>query len=478
MLRKRDVTDGVVVKAVYPNQGIVLGSEGEKIFVKGVLPGQKVRVRITKKRETHLTGRLMEVISRSPDETERSECSAFPECGGCLAQYLPYEKQLAWKERQMLDLFEPALALQREEAVYDGIMPSPKPFGYRNKVEFSFGNDRIGGPLHLGFHRRGTTYDILMGDTCTIVDRDVRTVVRNVWEYCVRNDLPMYQKSKNSGFLRHLLVRRSEKTGELLVCLVTTSETEHDFRALAQELLALPSGDGTIPYAGILHGINDLPADTVQYQSAEILYGQDFLVDELLGLSFKISVFSFFQTNTKGAEVLYDVVRRYLRTFTEGMGRKPVLYDLYSGTGTIAQIVSPEAAHVYGVEIVEEAVHAARENAALNGIGNCTFLCGDVLKMLDEIAEKPDYIILDPPREGISPKALQKIMRYGVPRMIYISCKATSFIRDMALLRREGWQIERYTFCDLFPQTPHCETVCLLTRKETSEAAHTERGVS
>ena len=461
MLKKKEIAEGTVIKAVYPNQGILCGPEGEKIYVKGVVPGQRVRVRITKKRETHLLGRLLEVLEYSPEETEICGCSAFPFCGGCLYQYLPYEKQLALKETQLQELLRSSVG---QETVYDGILGSPSPLAYRNKMEFSFGNERVGGPLHLGLHKRGTTYDILMADTCTIVHEDVNAVVRTVWEYCTEKELPHYHKTTNTGFLRHLLVRRSESTGELLVCLVTTSGIDHDFSPLADRLLRLRIGDHPVRFAGILHGFNDLPADTVQYQRADILYGADFLTDELLGLRFRISVFSFFQTNTKGAEVLYGKVREYLGIFTKTAGRKPVIYDLYSGTGTIAQIVSPEASHVYAVEIVEEAVESAKKNALENGITNCTFLCGDVLKMLDEIEERPDFIILDPPRDGIAPKALQKIMQYDVPKMIYISCKTTSFVRDMAVLHAAGWEMERYAYCDLFPQTPHIETIVLLQK--------------
>ena len=298
MLKKKDIAEGIVEKAVYPNQGIVRGPEGEKIYIKGVIPGQKVQFRITKKRETHLLAKLLSVMSYAPQETLSCACEAFPLCGGCLYQYLPYEDQLRLKEAQLQELLHASL---EADSIYDGILASPQPLAYRNKMEFSFGNDRIGGPLHLGLHKRGTTYDILMGDTCTIVHEDVRKEVHTVWEYCKENDLPHYHKTANTGFLRHLLVRRSESTGELLICLVTTSELDHDFRPLMEKLLDLKDDGKPVRYAGILHGINDLPADTVQYQKAEILYGKDYLTDNLLGLTFRISVFSFFQTNTSGA---------------------------------------------------------------------------------------------------------------------------------------------------------------------------------
>ena len=198
----------------------------------------------------------------------------------------------------------------------------------------------------------------------------------------------------------------------------------------------------------------------VKDDGTEILYGQDFFYEELLGLKFKITPFSFFQTNSLGAEVLYEKTREYI-----GETKDKVLFDLYSGTGTIAQIVAPVAKKVVGVEIVEEAVEAARENAALNGLDNCTFWAGDVLKVIDELGEVPDLIILDPPRDGVHPKALEKITNFGVERMVYIACKPTSLARDLEMLQGRGYRVERMGCVDLFPGTVHVETVCLLERK-------------
>ena len=220
--------------------------------------------------------------------------------------------------------------------------------------------------------------------------------------------------------------------------------------------------DGSI--AGILHTKNDSVAEAVKNEGTEILYGQDYFYEELLGLKFRISPFSFFQTNSLGAEVLYQTAREYIGDSLDEKAEKTV-YDLYSGTGTIAQILSPAAKHVIGVEIVEEAVEAAKENAQLNQLKNCDFIAGDVLKVLDSIEEKPDFIVLDPPREGIHPKALEKIIRYGVDRMIYISCKPTSLQRDLEVLQAQGYVVERICCVDMFPGTVHVETVVLLSRK-------------
>jgi len=217
--------------------------------------------------------------------------------------------------------------------------------------------------------------------------------------------------------------------------------------------------DGKI--VGILHTKNDSVADVVKSDETVILYGQDYFYEELLGLKFKISQFSFFQTNSLGAEVLYNTAREYIGELGD---REKVVFDLYSGTGTIAQLMAPVAKKVIGVEIVEEAVEAAKKNAALNGLSNCEFIAGDVLKVLDDIEEKPDMIILDPPRDGIHPKALPKIIHYGVDRIVYISCKPTSLVRDLEVFLENGYMVERAVAVDQFPWTANCETVCLLSK--------------
>ena len=247
---------------------------------------------------------------------------------------------------------------------------------------------------------------------------------------------------------------------------MTTHQEEHDFTPLAERLKALPLQGSLV---GFFHAYEDSFSDDLKCEEMIPLFGRDWFYEELLGLRFKVTTASFFQTNSRGAEVLYDLVRSYVsESLREGRSGRPVLYDLYSGTGTIAQILSPAASHVYGVEIVEDAVAAARENAALNGIGNCTFLAGDVLEKLGEIEERPDYVILDPPREGVNPKALRQIMQYDIPAMVYISCKATSFVNDMLTLRAAGWRIRRAALVDLFPETCHVETVVQLSKGNLS----------
>ena len=278
---------------------------------------------------------------------------------------------------------------------------------------------------------------------------------------------PYYHRLTHTGFFRHLLVRKARYSGQILVDLVTTtqilsaSEVQELDRKLVETLSPL-SLEGNV--AGILHTYNDSVADTIQNDRTDFLSGKAYITETLLGMEFQITPFSFFQTNSAGAEVLYDTVRSYI-----GDTKDKVIYDLYSGTGTIAQILAPVAKHVTGVEIVEEAVEAARRNACQNHLTNCDFICGDVLKVIDSMPLKPDMIVLDPPRDGIHPKALPKILKYGVDTIVYISCKATSLKRDLKVMQQAGYRVRKTALVDLFPGTCHVETVCLLGRRKPDD---------
>ena len=473
-MKKGQVLEGVIERVDFPNKGIVTCEEGTCV-VKNSLPGQKVSFGINKVRKGKAEGRLLEVLEPSPLEIE-SPCPHFGSCGGCTYQKLPYEEQLKLKESQVRRLLAPVLAKQEKkiDEVFEPITGSPLQFGYRNKMEFSFGDEIKDGPLALGMHKRGSFYDIVSVRECQIVDADYRLILQCVLSYFQEKGTSFYHRLRHTGYLRHLLVRKARKTGEILVALVTTTDGEADLEGFVKSLLALKetgidgkrlSGD----IVGILHTKNDSVADVVKSDETVILYGRDYFYEELLGLRFKISEFSFFQTNSLGAEVLYQKAREYIGDVGKGADGSPdkVIFDLYSGTGTIAQLMAPVAKKVIGVEIVEEAVEAARKNAELNGLSNCEFMAGDVLKVIDSIEEKPDLIILDPPRDGIHPKALDKILSYDLGRMIYISCKPTSLVRDLEVFLENGYEVEKVCCVDMFPGTPHVECVTLLQRKNT-----------
>ena len=475
-MKKGQVYEGSVVRVDLPHKGIVCVAE-ETAVVKNSLPGQKVKFSVNKVRKGKAEGRLLEVTEKSPLETGRT-CSLFGLCGGCTYLSLPYEEQLKVKEEQVKRLLDSALNKQEEAWAFEGIKGSPKAYEYRNKMEFSFGDEYKDGPLALGMHKRGSFYDIVTVADCEIVDADYRLILQTVRDYFAREKVSFFHRMSHEGYLRHLLVRKASRTGEILVALVTTSqdpwqgetavEGSLDVDALItgfKDLLLSLEQDRKLAgkFAGILHITNDSIADVVQSDRTELLYGQEYFYEELLGLKFKISTFSFFQTNSYSAEVLYQTARDYVGDLG---GSDKTVFDLYSGTGTIAQLMAPAAGKVIGVEIVEEAVEAAKKNAAANGLDNCEFIAGDVLKVLDEVEEKPDMIILDPPRDGIHPKALPKIIAYGVDHIVYISCKPTSLVRDLEVFLENGYRVDKAVAVDQFPWTANVETVVLLSKGE------------
>lgn len=468
-MKKGQILQGVVERIDFPNKGIVRDEDGGEIAVKNGIPGQVVRFAVTKVRGGRCEGRLLEVLRPSGIELDRPACPHCGICGGCIYQSLPYATQLQLKSSQVRRLID-AVICDPDSYVFEEIRQSPRQFGYRNKMEFTFGDACKDGPLVLGMHKRDSFYDIVPVAGCRIVDEDYRKILECVQLYFQTRKTPFYHRLRHTGYLRHLLVRKAAKTGEILIDLVTAGagelpdgKEEELLFGMADKLREI-SFDGKI--VGILHTRNCGVADTVANEGTEILYGRDYFYEELLGLKFKISVFSFFQTNSLGAEVLYQTVRRFIGDLPDGEESGSVVFDLYCGTGTIAQMLAPAAKKVVGVEIVEEAVNAAKENAKLNGLCNCEFLAGDVQKVLDTIPETPDFIVLDPPRDGIHPKALDRIIRYGVERMVYISCKPTSLARDLKILQERGYRVERVCCVDLFPATANVETVVLLSKGE------------
>lgn len=455
-MKKGQVLEGTIEKVEFPNKGVVtVAEEGKSVIVKNGIPGQKVKFCVNKFKRGNAEGRLLEVLEKSPLETRKPVCSIFPVCGGCMYQTMSYEAQMDMKAEQVKNILNEAV---NGEYLFEGVKASPKEFAYRNKMEFSFGDEYKDGPLTLGLHKKGSTYDVLTASDCKLVHDDMTKILNCVLEYFKERNVSYYKKMQHTGYLRHLLLRRGDRTGEILVNLVTTTQEEHDMSPLKETLLNLEL-EGKI--VGFLHILNDSLSDVVQSDETRIIYGQDYFYEKLLNLEFKITPFSFFQPNSRGAEVLYSTVRDYIGDIND-----MTVFDLFSGTGTIAQVLAPVAKQVIGVEIIEEAVEAAKENAAHNGLSNCKFIAGDVFKVLDEIEEKPDVIVLDPPRDGIHPKALPKILDYGVDKIVYISCKVTSLARDLEMIQARGYEVVKSVAVDQFCQTVHVETVVLLSHKK------------
>ena len=561
-MKKGDIITGVVTDYDFPNKGSLFvceenNPEKKKVTVKGALPGQEVRVRITRKKTGLIEGAVEEVLKRAENENVIPSCPHVAYCGGCTYTTLSYDEQLKLKEQLVKKLLDRVLLKEDSNSadyVWEGILASPKDRAYRNKMEYTFGDEVKDGPLTLGMHKKGSFHDIIDVDGCELVGAEWSMIVKYTKDFFAGRKVPYYHRMRHEGILRSLVVRQSRKTGEFLVNLVTSTQWDRygfggdgslagdadrkeavnaaggadrkeavnaedgayreeavnaedgayrteavnaaggadragaaddktDYRTLLKEYadgLMKLSADDTFAgkIAGVLYTENDTLGDVVQCDRMEILCGRDYIIEEVMGLYFKVSPFSFFQTNTGGCEVLYSKAREYIMDALTGSGTREVkgkgttsqehacgvLYDLYSGTGTIAQMMAPVAEKVIGVEIVEEAVIAARENAKSNRLDNCEFIAGDVLKTLDEVEEKPDMIIVDPPRDGINPKALTKILSYGVNSILYISCKPTSLARDLAVMTASGYRVVKACAVDQFPKTANVETIVGIQR--------------
>ncbi|MHB9944977.1 23S rRNA (uracil(1939)-C(5))-methyltransferase RlmD [Clostridium botulinum] len=450
-MRKGKEYEFLIEETEFPGTGVAQ-KDGVPVYIKGTVPGQKVLAKVTKKRREYAQAKLLEIIENI-DYAIENKCPHFGQCGGCSTQYIPYEKQLQIKEEQLLKLFK-----SKEIKGFDflGVEKSPEEYEYRNKMEFTFGDMEKGGDLTLGMHVKNRNFSIVTVDKCEIVDRDFRNILTTVVNYFNEKRLPKYRVMSHEGFLRNLVIRKAKNTGEILVNIVTTSQMEFDFKEIVDMLLKVEC-KGEIK--GILHTINDTLSDVVQVDKLEILYGRDYIIEELLGLKFKIAPEAFFQTNSKGAEKLYSIVKDFL-----GDASSKVVFDLYCGTGTIGQIVAPKAKKVIGVELIEEAVKAANENAKLNGLNNCEFIAGDVAKVIKDVKQKPDIIILDPPRPGVHPVALEYVVKFEPKEIIYVSCNPKTLVDDLKYLIDNGYKLEKVKGMDMFPHTPHVETVVKLSK--------------
>lgn len=370
-------------------------------------------------------------------------------CGGCQYQGIAYEDQLIEKSKEVTDLLASGGI---EVGVLGSIVGSPEIYHYRNKMEYTFGDFQKDGPLTLGMHRKGNFMSVVTVDHCQLVPDDFNLILDATLAFA--SPYPKYHKKRHDGLLRNLIIRRGVRTDELLINLVTSGEEGFDEEGFASMLLELPLKNRIV---GILRTINENISDVVKCDEMKILYGRDHYMEHIMDLDFKVSAFSFFQSNVNAVEKLYQEA---LSLIPDSTGK--VVYDLFCGTGTIAQSIAKEAAHVFGIELIQEAVDSAIENEARNGLNNCTFLAGDVFDHLDRLGELPDVIIMDPPRVGISEKSLDKIMDYHVKHLIYVSCNPKSLVKNLAQLQNRGYRVTYLQPFDNFPFTKHIECVCHL----------------
>ena len=417
-MKRREIIEFEVGKMEFGGtSSTVIGKRN--VNMKGGITGQKVKASVKKANSQKAEVKLLEVLEKSPLETEQA-CNHFGQCGGCTILSLPYEKQLELKKQQILDLFESHDITGFE---FLGIESSPNNTCYRNKMEFTFGNEMKDGPLTIGMHKKGRHIDILTVDGCMLIDQDFIKILTATEEFFRAEGLPYYRGNDHKGYLRHLVVRKGIKTNEMMVMIVTSTQLDYDMDKYKDMLLGL---DLEADLASVLHCLNDNLADAVKCDELRVLHGRDFVGDY----------------------------------------KDKVLYDLYSGTGTIGQVLSQKARKVYGIEIVEEAVEAANENAKLNGLTHCEFIAGDVAKTVNSLKERPDIIIVDPPRPGIHKDAVRDISKFNAEEIIYISCNPKTLVVDLQGFESYGYEVKKVRCMDMFPNTPHCETVVLLQRKD------------
>ncbi|MGL5652560.1 MAG: 23S rRNA (uracil(1939)-C(5))-methyltransferase RlmD [Paraclostridium sp.] len=451
-MKRRDIIEFEIDKMEFGGTSVSrLGNRD--IYMKGGITGQKVKASVKKTKSGKAEVKMMELLESSPLETE-TPCKHFNVCGGCSMLSVPYEKQLEIKERQVMDLF---LGQDIFGFNFQGIEQSPQTREYRNKMEYTFGDEMKDGPLTLGLHKKGKHIDILTVDGCFLVDNDFINVLTSTVEYFNEKNTPYYRNMSHKGYLRNLVVRKGINTNEMMVNIVTSSQEDFDMTEYKDMLLNL---DLKADLVSILHTINDGLADTVNCDELRVLHGRDYIQEELLGLKFKISPFSFFQTNTEGAEELYKIAREFV-----GEHNDKVVFDLYSGTGTIGQVMAEKAKKVYGIEIIEEAVKAANKNAKLNNLTNCEFIAGDVAKTVNKLKAKPDIIIVDPPRPGVHKDAIRDISKFDSKEIVYISCNPKTLVLDLVEFKKYGYEVEKVKCMDMFPNTPHVETIVKLYKK-------------
>jgi 23S rRNA (uracil1939-C5)-methyltransferase len=424
---------------------------GFVVFVRRGLPGDTVRATVTKVQRRHAEALATEVLKPGPVRVD-APCEHYPACGGCRFQDLAYKAQVESKASQVAE------ALRRiggiAEPPLEPIVPAEDIFHYRNKQEYSF-TQEDDGPT-LGFHKAGRWDEVLEIRKCWLTT-DVGNAIRNSVREWARGDrLVAYDQTEHTGYLRHLVVREGRNTGQVLVQLVTSAGEKFDTGGFVDTLRQFPE------VRSIHWSVNERPAEVTNLPT-KLLWGEDAIEEELCGLRFRVRPNAFLQTNTKMAERLYGIAREFA-----GLTGSETVYDLYCGIGTIGLMLAADALTVWGIDVSEESIACALENADLNGIGNAAYFAGNVGQTLEDLHARsgdPDVVVVDPPRAGLAGKALKRLGEIGAPRIVYVSCNPTTLAGDAKRLRDDyGYELRRVKPVDMFPHTPHVEAVSLLER--------------
>ncbi|MBK5225221.1 MAG: 23S rRNA (uracil(1939)-C(5))-methyltransferase RlmD [Thermoleophilia bacterium] len=423
---------------------------GFVIFVEGAVPGDRVRAVVTHARRSYAEARVKELLNQSPERVE-PKCRHFGVCGGCSWQTLSYDAQLRYKQSQVTECLEHIGGIHGFEI--DEPLAAEPLWRYRNKVEFSFSP---GDNLDLGFHLPGEWRRVVNIQDCLLHSETTNAIRNAVRDFARSTGLAAWEQQSETGFWRHLVLREGINTGEIMVNIVTGPGDFPDAESFAKNLMAAFPG-----IASLVWSVNDTRASVATGFPFTVLAGRDHIFEEICGLRFKVSPQTFLQTNTLMAERLYRKALEYA-----GLEGHEFVFDLYSGIGSIALLMAKSCSEILGIEIVEDAVRLARENALANGVTNSRFISGKVRAALKniELDRQPDLVVLDPPRAGASKKEVQRVIELGAPRIVYVSCNASTLAGNAAQLAEGGYQLIRTGAVDMFPHTPHIEVVSLFER--------------
>lgn len=429
--------------------------EGVVVFVPFAVPGDTIEARVAKNKGNYIEADLVRVLEPSPIRIA-PRCPHFGPCGGCAWQTIPYENQLVLKEEIARSAVE-HMAGQNQFKLHP-IIASPDVWRYRNKMDYTFGSDADGAPV-LGFHERGSFTDVLDLQTCHLQPEIFDAILSEVRAFAREKYIAPYNPVTHKGVLRHFMLRaaRNLPEGERMpvLAVLLTAEPDLPFREELLERLrrVCPS------LKGFMHGLNRGMGDVFRLDRLLFQWGDDYLMERLEDLNMRVSALSFFQTNTRGAELLY----RSARDFLDLTGAENLL-DAYCGAGSIGLFCARQCAHVYGIEIVRESIWDARENARQNGIANATFLCGELRRSLPLLLSRVPFgiqrVAVDPPRNGLDKKSLRQIIELGAPVLTYVSCNPTTMARDAQVLCESGYRITDIQPVDMFPHTYHIEMAC------------------
>ena len=453
MLEKSKIYEATISDYTAEGQGVAK-IEGCVVFIANAIVGEVCRVRIEKAKKTWAAGKIVEILEKSPHRVQR-ECPISASCGGCDFWHMDYEEETRLKADRVTQALN---RLGGEKLDTVPILAAPSCYGYRNKAQYPVASKK--GRVYAGFFRAGT-HSIVENRQCRILPSETDRIKEIVVDYVNQHRITAYDEVTGKGLLRHIYVRRGAVSGQVLVCLVVNGRKLPHADQLVQRLQAVPG------FTSLVLSVNTKPGNRVLGEECVTLFGPGYMEDTMCGLDFRLSPHSFYQVNHHQAQRLYETAINQA-----GITKDDLVLDLYCGVGTITLAMAKAAGRVIGVEVVEQAVRDARENAKRNGIENAEFFCGDAGKAALELESKgiiPDVVVVDPPRKGLNGDTIEALSKISPRRIVYVSCDPATLARDVALLKQRGYRLVSAQAADLFPRCAHVETVALLSRQVTSK---------